>query len=77
VNLICFHFSGEEKFSWLPSKNKVADKNRHFQRQIFFGQIKMFSFRPSLHQLVCTLFLEGSQQHFSPLKKSSNESRSV
>ena len=31
----CFHvtnFVGEEKFSWLPSKNKVADINLHFQR---------------------------------------------
>ena len=31
----CFHltnFFGEEKFSWLSSKNKVADEDFHFQR---------------------------------------------
>ena len=25
-------FFGEEKFSWLPSKNKVANENLHIQR---------------------------------------------
>ena len=35
----CFHltnFFGEEKFSWLPSKNKVAEENFHFQRHTNF-----------------------------------------
>jgi len=27
---------GEEKFSWLPSKNKVADENLHLQRHTNF-----------------------------------------
>ena len=39
VILTWFHltnFFGEEKFSWLPSKNKVADENLHFQRHTNF-----------------------------------------
>ena len=35
-------FEGE-KFSWLPSKNKVADKNLHFQRHTnFLYNVQLF-----------------------------------
>ena len=42
-------FFGEEKISWLPSENKVADKNLDFQSTNFTVksctmQIAMFSF---------------------------------
>ena len=29
-------FFKEDKFSWLPSKNKVADENLHFERHTNF-----------------------------------------
>ena len=70
VILIWFHltnFFGEEKFRWLPSKNKVADENLHFQRHnkiLVKLQYSVFS--------STTLFLEGNQLIFS----SPNESRS-
>jgi hypothetical protein len=45
VDLLSFNVFGEEKFSWLPSKNKVADENLHFQRHTnISNQITMFSF---------------------------------
>ena len=39
VALTCFHLTicfGKEKFSWLPSKDKVADENLYFQRHTNF-----------------------------------------
>ena len=57
-------FFGEEKFSWLPSKYKVADENLHFQRHIIF---------PSKYNVQ---FLEGSQLNYSYRKNLLNESRS-
>ena len=54
--LSCIHltiFFGEEKFSWLPSKNKVADENSYFQRHTNF---------------LVKLFLAGSQLNFSSQK---------
>ena len=36
-NLVSYDdFFGEEKFSWLPSKNKVVVENLHFQRHKIF-----------------------------------------
>jgi hypothetical protein len=52
---------GEEKFSMLPYKNKVADQKKLVQSGKFSS---------------ATLFLEGSVLNFSSPKKSSNEIRS-
>ena len=59
-------FFGEEKFSLLPSKNKVAGKKFHFQRHTnFLVKLQCSVFTSA------TLFLEGNQQ-----KNLSNESES-
>ena len=50
--LTCFHwtnFFGEEKFSQLPSKHKVAYENLHIQRHKNF-LVKLFS---SFHKPLC------------------------
>ena len=51
-------FFGEEKFSWLPSKNKVANENLHIQRQTNL-LVKLQCSVPSL-----AIFLEGSVLNF-------------
>ena len=61
ISYLLFFF-GEEKFSCLPSKNKVADKNLHFQRHTNF-LVKLQCF------LSVTLFLKGSEQNFFCPKK--------
>ena len=55
---------GEEKFSWQPSKDKVADENLHFQRHtnlLIKLQCLIFS--------SATLFLKGSHLNFSSPKQ--------
>jgi hypothetical protein len=67
------NFFGEEGFSLLASKNKVADENLHFQRHTNV-LVKLQCL--VLELLFISYFLEGSQLNFSS-KKLSNESRSV
>jgi len=52
---------GEEKFSWLPSKNKVADENLHFQRHTNFPvKLQCSVFKLIFICSSATFFLEGS-----------------
>jgi hypothetical protein len=61
------NFFGEEKLSRLPSTNKVANENVHFQIHT--------NFLLKLQSSSATLFLEGSRidLNFPSLKNLSNE----
>ena len=74
--LTCFHltnFFGEEKINWLPSKNKVADENLHFQRHTNF----LVKIQCLVLELFFNSYFASKLNVSSPKRISSNESRSV